>query len=190
MTDTEDTDLRLAAARVAARAQIRDIRLLRTEAAVHRAPDPTHGLTYDLEMDPAVDADPENTSAFVVRIACHLRINNLTHGDGPSSDHTDDDPDTDSEPVAHADFEYAALFDYQGRDGERAPDEEELAAYATTTGRFALWPYIREYVYDLSGRLALPPLTLEVLRLPLPAPSNQNSGDGAVTEVQAEGPRG
>lgn len=48
------------------------------------------------------------------------------------------------------------------------PTEEELTAYAATTGRFALYPYIREYVYDLTGRLALPPLTLEILSRPMP----------------------
>lgn len=173
MTDAEDIDLQHAAARVAARSQIRDIRLLRTEAAVHKAPDPARGLTYDLEFEPAVDADPRNTSAFVVRIACRLRIDNLADDDdSPSSGRIDEEP----ESVAHADFEYAALFDYQTREGEDAPSEDELAAYATTTGRFALYPYIREYVYDLTGRLALPPLTLEVLSRPLPAPPERRQG--------------
>lgn len=168
MTDAEDIDLQHAASRVAARSQIRDIRLLRTEAAVHRAPDPTHGLTYDLEFEPAVDADPEITSSFVVRIACRLRIDNLATDD----DGNDDTPSQreDEEPVASANFEYAALFTYEARGGEHPPSEDELVAYATTTGRFALYPYIREYVYDLTGRLALPPLTLEVLSRPLPAP--------------------
>lgn len=170
MTDAEDIDLQLAASGVAARSQIRDIRLLRTEAAVHSVPDPSRGLTYDLEFEPAVDADPENTSAFVVRIACRLNINNLADADdtaAPSDEVAD-------EPVATADFEYAALFDYQVREGEEAPAEEELAAYATTTGRFALYPYIREYIYDLTGRLALPPLTIEVLSRPLPGPPDQH----------------
>lgn len=171
MTDAEDIDLQHIAARVAARAQIRDIRLLRCEAAVHRAPDPSR-LTYDLEFEPTVDADPQNTSTFVVRIACRLRIDNHA-----SNDDGDDDTlevEEDEEPVASADFEYAALFDYGRREGEDAPSEEELAAYATTTGRFALYPYIREYVYDLTGRLALPPLTLEILSRPLPTPPDRN----------------
>lgn len=51
---------------------------------------------------------------------------------------------------------------------ETSLGEEELTAYAATTGRFALYPYIREYVYDLTGRLALPPLTLEILSRPMP----------------------
>ncbi|MXI81557.1 SecB chaperone, partial [Mycobacterium tuberculosis] len=57
-TDADDLDLQRVGARLAARAQIRDIRLLRTQAAVHRAPKPAQGLTYDLEFEPAVDADP------------------------------------------------------------------------------------------------------------------------------------
>lgn len=47
-TDADDLDLQRVGARLAARAQIRDIRLLRTQAAVHRAPKPAQGLTYDL----------------------------------------------------------------------------------------------------------------------------------------------
>jgi hypothetical protein len=170
MTDADEIDLQLAAARVAARTQIRDIRLLRTEAAVHKAPDPSRGLTYDLEFEPAVDADPENTSVFVVRLACRLSIDNLAADDDDNTTSVE----ADDEPVASADFEYAALFDYQVREGESVPSEDELAAYATTTGRFALYPYIREYIYDLTGRLALPPLTLEVLSRPLPAPPERH----------------
>lgn len=165
-TDAEDIDLQRVGARVAARAQIRDVRLLRTQAAVHRAPKPSQGLTYDIEFEPAVDADPAAISAFVVRIACRLRIQNQT----ADADQEDPEDQTQEEPVATADFEYAALFDYALREGEDDPTEEELTAYATTTGRFALYPYIREYVYDLTGRLALPPLTLAILSRPMPTP--------------------
>lgn len=163
-TDADDLDLQRVGARLAARAQIRDIRLLRTQAAVHRAPKPAQGLTYDLEFEPAVDADPATISAFVVRISCHLRIQNQAADDDVKEGDTKDE----TQDVATADFEFAALFDYHLQEGEDDPTEEELTAYAATTGRFVLYPYIREYVYDLTGRLALPPLTLEILSRPMP----------------------
>lgn len=174
MTDcmtTDDGESRRIAARLAARSEIQDVRLLRTRADVHDAPDPTLGLTYDIEFTPSIDADPTITSTFVVRIGCQLRIANKTpDSDAEESpqDGADDNDTTSSVLVASADFEYAAVFDYTLRDGDAAPSEEELSAFATSTGRFALYPYIREYIYDLTGRLALPPLTIEVLKLSLP----------------------
>src|SRR5947199_10852366 len=50
-SDAEDIDLQCVGARLAARAQIRDVRLLRTQAAVHRAPQPSQGLSYDIEFE-------------------------------------------------------------------------------------------------------------------------------------------
>jgi preprotein translocase subunit SecB len=149
------------------------VRLLRTQAAVHGAPKPAQGLSYDIEFEPAVDADPATASAFVVRVACRLRIQNQKTDDDVKENDPEDE--TQEESVATADFEYAALFDYTLREGEDGPTEEELTAYATTTGRFALYPFIREYVYDLTGRLALPPLTLEILSRPMPIPPELNA---------------
>jgi preprotein translocase subunit SecB len=54
------------------------------------------------------------------------------------------------------------------RDGDDPIGEDELSAYGATTARFLLYPFIREYIYDITGRLALPPLTIGVLSRPLP----------------------
>lgn len=168
---TDDTDQEFLAqlreaGRLAARAQIRDVRLLRTQASLERQPDPDRSLSYDIEFEPAVDWDEEISDLFVVRIACRLKID--VADDEPS------DNDDDEHAVATVDFEYAALFDCDMREGDDSLTEEELRAYAQTTARFALYPYIREYVYDLTGRLALPPLTLPVLARAMPSPADSN----------------
>ncbi len=74
-----------------------------------------------------------------------------------------------------ADFEFAALSGLPLQEGKHDPPKKNLL-HAATTGRFALYPYIREYVYDLTGRLAPPPLTLEICPADagfLPAPNGQ-----------------
>ncbi|AFJ34723.1 SecB chaperone Rv1957 [Mycobacterium sp. MOTT36Y] len=170
MTDETDaaflTQLQKAA-RLAARAQIIDVRLLRTEAALRRQPDPDRRLSYDIELEPAVDWFEEIPDQFVVRIACRLKID--IADDDESTEDTDDEI-----AIVTADFEYAALFDCDMRDGDDPLSEDELQAYAETTARFALYPYIREYVYDLTGRLAIPPLTLGVLTRAMPSPTESD----------------
>jgi preprotein translocase subunit SecB len=166
---TDDTDSEFLAqlhkaSRLAARAEIADVRLLRTEAALQRQPDPDRRLSYDIELEPAADWNEEIPHVFVVRIACRLNID-FAEDDEPGEDADDDIT------VATINFEYAALFNCDMREDDDPLTEEELYAYAQTTARFALYPYIREYVYDLTGRLAIPPLTLGVLARPMPSSS-------------------
>jgi len=171
-TDADDIKLQHRAARLAARAQIRDVRLLRTSAQVHHQPRSDGGLTYDIEFTPAVDADPTATSSFVVRLACRLHIQDR---DSAKPDDSSEAARTGELTVATAEFEYAGLFEYILREDDAHPSDDEFVAYASTTGRFALYPYIREYVYDLTGRFALPALTLEVLSRPLPTPPDTST---------------
>ena len=49
---------------------------------------------------------------------------------------------------------------------DKLPNSEELNAYAISTGQYALYPYAREYISDLTMRLGLPPLTIGVLKIP------------------------
>jgi preprotein translocase subunit SecB len=164
---TDDTDSEFLtqlhkASRLAARAEIADVRLLRSEVALQRQPDPDRQLSYDIELGPAVDWNEELPHVFVVRIACRLKI------DIADDDEHENDIDEDI-TVATINFEYAALFNCDMREDDDPLTEEELYAYAHTTARFALYPYIREYVYDVTGRLAIPPLTIGVLARAMPS---------------------
>ena len=50
------------------------------------------------------------------------------------------------------------------RAGDEPVAADEMQAYAATTGQFVLHPFARQYIYDMTGRLGLPPLTVGVLR--------------------------
>ncbi len=125
---------------------------------------PTVGrqLAYDLDVGPEASYDPGDRH-FTVEVNYTLRLEHrgVEAGEG----------DNDKRLLALIAFVYAGLFVLDIDQDEDEPTAEELAAYASTTGHFALYPYVREFVQDLTGRLAFPPLTLRVLRLDLPKPS-------------------
>jgi hypothetical protein len=103
----------------------------------------------------------DNGESFVVRVKYQLAI-------VAASPDEDADPFSDpSAAIASIEFEQGGLFVLQMREGDDPVQAEELDAYAVTTGQFAIYPFAREYIYDVTGRLALPALTIGVLRLPM-----------------------
>jgi hypothetical protein len=165
MNTAEEVDeARRLAANLAARTDIRDVRLLKSSAEIMRLPVADPVLTYDISSEAAVEYEPGNRS-FVVRAIYHLSIS-------ADSTSTDEEASKDS-AVAKIEFEHAALFVID-RNADDPPLPEELNAYAISTGQFALYPYVREYVSDVTGRLGLPPLTLGVLRMSLPPAKSES----------------
>lgn len=155
------------AARLAAITDIRDIRLMKTHAEIVRLPVNRPFLAYKLESESTVEYEPGSES-FVVRGNYRVSISST---DSADVDAYPGDPDSD---VAKIEFEQAALF-VMDMNGDQPPDPEELDAYAVSTGQFALYPYVREYISDLTMRLGLPPLTVGVLRLPFPSSNGSPS---------------
>jgi hypothetical protein len=115
-------------------------------------------LTYDFDSDAAVEYEPGSES-FVVRGTYRVSIRSTTTAGAASASQKLDSA------VARIEFEQAALF-VMDMDAGNPPDAEELNAYAVSTGQFALYPYVREYISDLTSRLGLPPLTVGVLKMP------------------------
>lgn len=74
--------------------------------------------------------------------------------------------DAEGEQVAEINFNLHAIFKVQHKPDEPFT-ESELNAFGQTTGQFALYPYAREPVAGLTGRMGLPPLHLGVMRLRL-----------------------
>lgn len=151
-------ELQRDAARVAARATMGDVRLVEAAMRMERFPSPQPTLTYHLEYEPQLEFS-DGEDSFVVRIKFNLKVVEV-------ADEHDEDVESD-QSVASISFEYAALFLLQMRDGDDPVKLEELSAYAKTTGLLALYPYAREFIYNATGRLALPPLTVDVLTLPM-----------------------
>lgn len=155
---------RALAAGLAARTDIRGVRLLKSSAEIIRIP-AGDMLIYDISSEASVEYEPGDGS-FVVRGAYSLSIDSAPDS-APDSVAEGTKEDAPAEPVARVEFEHAALFVID-KGAENPPGTEELNAYAVTTGQLALYPYVREYVSDITGRLGLPPLTLGILRMSLP----------------------
>ncbi|RIV39331.1 SecB chaperone [Micromonospora radicis] len=166
----DDIDLyaaQQAAARVAARAEIRDVRLFGSSVELDHFPTTGSRLKWSLDTDVAVERE-EDDSAFILRSRYSLVVAEATEVLPDTDDagaETDDGDDEGS--IADISFEFAALFHLEMRDGDDPVNDAELQAFAFTTGQFALYPFAREYVYDVTGRLGLPPLTVGVLQLPV-----------------------
>lgn len=146
------------AARLAAIADIRDVRLMKTAAEIFNLPASASYLVYELDSASAVEYEPGSAS-FVVRGTYKVSISASSSPDvgTPASELPED--------VARIEFEQAALFTIDMQ-GHSPPEADELNAYAVSTGQFALYPYAREYIADMTMRLGLPPLTVGVLRVP------------------------
>ena len=145
------------AARLAGMTDIRDVRLMKTFAEIVNLSVEHPFLVYDLNSEAAVEYEPGGGS-FVVRGTYRLFIRSNSTATGNDAEGTASD-------VATIEFEHAALF-VMDMDGQEPPRPEELNAYAVSTGQFALYPYVREYISNLTSRLGLPPLTLGILKLP------------------------
>ncbi len=153
----------LEAARLNAITDIRDVRLMKSVAEIVRLPVSDPFLTYRLDSDAAVEYEPGSES-FVVRGTYRVSIESARD---PESDRPPDSDASDS-TVARIEFEHAALF-VMDMDDDEPPSSEELNAYAVSTGQYALYPYVREYISDITMRLGLPPLTVGVLKIPFDA---------------------
>lgn len=146
------------AARLAAITDIRDVRLMKSCAQIVGLPVADPFLTYDFDSEAAVEYEPGGES-FVVRGTYRVSIRSMSTSDVER-------PSRESEStVAKIEFEQAALF-VMDMDAGSPPEAEELNAYAVSTGQFALYPYVREYISDITSRLGLPPLTVGILKIP------------------------
>lgn len=138
------------AARVAGQAEIIDIQVFKLTAELLLQPKPGEGLRYDLQQ--SVKYSQPSKTLLVAEGTYELEIWQQIEADERSS-------------LATVSLVAGAL--YQLPDDERSYSDEELQAFAETTGQFALYPFVRQQVYDLTGRIGLPPLVLGVLRMGL-----------------------
>lgn len=164
--DIDLYDAQQTAARVAARAEIRDVRLFSSTIELDNFPSTGSRLKWALDTDVAIERE-EDDSAFILRSKYALSIAEAREAIPDSEDGgSDTDGSQEEGRVADLSFEFAALFDLELREDDEPVEDAELQAFAITTGQFALYPYAREYIYDVTGRLGLPPLTVGVLKLP------------------------
>lgn len=113
---------------------------LRHAASAHRVMGPIAGAVEVL-----IGMDLEFAARFVLRDPAQL-----VRGDG-------------SEPIVEpvVACQLAATFSaVYACDKDNVPDEASLAAFASVNGVHNVWPFWREYLHSLSGRVGLAPVTL------------------------------
>ena len=152
--DRRETDLRLQAARVGGQAELKDIRTRRLSATLEAPPLPAHRLSFDFHTDLKHGRAEEG---FFVEASYTLHAYQRPEA-SPEADRGD--------PFAILEFELFAVYDLPIPEcGDY--ENEELGAFTNTTAQFALYPFAREIVHDLTHRLGIPPLTMGTMRLPL-----------------------
>jgi preprotein translocase subunit SecB len=164
MTQVPVDDLRNRALRVAARAEIEDVRLFEVKSNVVELPDRPTGLSYTMASDVQVQYLPEEDGLIA---AGEYKVTIREAEQDTTDDAVSDDPKT----ILDLEFTMAMLFSVEVREGDEPFTETELDAFAKTTGQFALHPYARELVADLTGRMGLPQLHIGMLKLHLDAPN-------------------
>jgi hypothetical protein len=170
------------AARVAAMADLRDVRLFKASVDFGRFPQGSQPLSWNLEMTPTATFD-DGADYFILEIEYVVEISevgiDLTAGD-------------ESPGIGSISFKLAALYDLHAPPKKPQPTVEELNAYAKTSGTMAVYPYAREFVQNMTSRMGLPPLTLSTLRLPYPDTSKPPSASPtreSTKAVRAGSPR-
>lgn len=144
--------LRELAGRIAGGVELLDIRMVKSAVDHLGFPLAGHPVNYDLDIRPTSHFDTDR-QALVVSADFSLKMDQ-------SEKEGDEERD-----IASITFTLVALFETP----EGASyDTEELDSFGATTGIFSLYPYAREYVQDVTGRMGLSPLTLGVYRVGAP----------------------
>ena len=153
--------LRAQGARVAGHAYLREIRTFSLSAELAREPAAGLGLAY--EFEPVIEAHQPSVGVLIIDGFFRLSI----------SEHEAENEDNDApkepekDPLAEIKFNLSSFYTLRPFDDVEAEPfgAEELDAFAKSTGQFALYPYARALVSDLTGRLGLPGLTLPILTI-------------------------
>lgn len=147
MDENAPENMRVLAARVAGQSEMVDVRMVKSDFEHLSFPEPGIPISYDLDVQPAAQLTPDS-DAVIVSVDFGLK---MSQGD--------------SEPMDIAKIEFTLVGLYTLPEGTDFA-EEEIDSFGRTTGVFALYPYAREYIQDVTGRLGLPALTLGLYRMP------------------------
>jgi preprotein translocase subunit SecB len=141
MTADEDRGRQLAS-RVGAGLELLDLRLRRVDAELHQ-PASDGPFQFTLDVKPSV-SQVDDLVAY-----------DLTYEFASMDD--------EGELVFDGTIELSVLYQISG--GNTFSDDE-LAAFGRLSVLFIAYPYLRELLHSLTGRMGLPPLILDVMRAP------------------------
>lgn len=153
--DVQEAEARRLAARVGGRAELVDVRTRRLSAVLNTPVARNQRLSYNFNTELRYGREEQ-----VFFVEAQYTLNAYQ---SPASEDRDADDDA---PFVELSFELFAVYDLPSPESTDFTDEE-LQAFTNTTAQFALYPFAREVVHQLTHRLGVPPLTLGTLRIPL-----------------------
>jgi len=141
------------ASRVAEHTNIRDIRLASASAELKSfaAEGP---FTWDLDISPSAHYQ-EGDRFFVLAIGYAITIERPDDADGEESDKK-------PEEVAEISFQFAMLCELD-EESASSITREAVEEYTDAAAKIVLGPYVREYVHDVTMRMGLPTLVVDIL---------------------------
>lgn len=146
VTSSNPEDLRIRAAKVAGAASLRDLRLTASQTEAMEVPAPGQELGVELKIELEANST-ENHDIVALLARFDVSISKSE--------------DEEIQRIATISCTFTTVFEMQ-----QPVDwtDEELKAFANTTGVFAVYPYAREFVSDATTRMGLPTLTLDFLK--------------------------
>lgn len=151
-------ELRSLAARVAAAADLVDVRLFSLESTLDQVPAGGGELSYSFDSEVEVQESANESAVLLVDGTYDVKLRQGADGD--------DEGGEEGNAIAQMKIHLAALYQINERESADFSDDE-LDAFAKTTGLLALHPYARELIANLTTRMGLPALNVGTVRIPL-----------------------
>ncbi len=139
------------ATRAAGFAQLEDVRLIGTRFQLRGVVGPDHVVRHRLTIPTRTIGDA--LLMFVARLELAVAADFADDHDDQTEDDSDRSPDLDLE----ADISYLVVY---GVPDDFAPTDEELSAFAETSVRLTVAPYLREAAQSLASRAGIPNLVM------------------------------
>lgn len=157
-------DKRAVAARLAGATELRDIQVFRIGAELTKQPD--HGQRLHYGMSTALAATQvDHEMVLAVEATTTVDMWQSADGESPAGGSGDVDDSDGRTQIATIRLVMGTLFSVAGDAFDYK--EDELQAFAETTAQFAMFPFLRQQVHDLTSRLGLPALVLPMLKMGL-----------------------
>lgn len=88
-------------------------------------------------------------NSFFIRVRFHVNVYPKKGSEGEN-------------PLAEVMARFVALYEVESFEGI---SEDNLEAFAKTSGIFSLWPYFREYVHSMTLKMSVPAIVLPTYRM-------------------------
>jgi preprotein translocase subunit SecB len=136
--DANSVDL-AAVSRVARNVDLHDIRVISVAASCHPAPE------GQLEPQITFDCKGVLVGPSQLNVACDYTLKVNAAG----------------VQAAKVSVVYLLVYDFTGN----APTERDIAQFAKVNGVYHSWPFLRQFLFDLTAKMGMPPLTLPVFQV-------------------------